>query len=285
MTQRRGAPGCDRYFLFPCRRRGCWCVRAWAGGEGEGTLGPEGRQPQVGARLRRGRAARPVRPPLPHPCRPLPSPSFPSPPHLGARPAPAAGARPGVAAPPPPAPRRKSPDSAGAATADPDPAPASAPVPASAPLSDSTPPSLPAPGRRGRARRRARSSPSAGAPPGPLLPLPDALREQASSPAGYPRPEPAPPAAPLRRGRCGAPRHPLLPAARAAATSSPASPPRSFVCCGCYRPLACAPRARLAAFVRGTGPAAPPGPPRPVPLPPRTWAARTAGLGRGSAFL
>ncbi|XP_054373950.1 translation initiation factor IF-2-like, partial [Molothrus ater] len=53
-----------------------------------------------------------------------------SPPHLGARPAPAAGARPGVAAPPPPAPRRKSPESAGAATADPDPASASSPVPA-----------------------------------------------------------------------------------------------------------------------------------------------------------
>ncbi|KAI1239939.1 Tight junction protein ZO-2, partial [Lamprotornis superbus] len=49
-------------------------------------------------------------------------------------PAPAAGARPGVAAPPPPAPRRKSPDSAGAATADPEPASASAPH------SDSTPP-------------------------------------------------------------------------------------------------------------------------------------------------
>lgn len=23
VTQRRGAPGSDRYFLFPCRRRGC----------------------------------------------------------------------------------------------------------------------------------------------------------------------------------------------------------------------------------------------------------------------
>lgn len=166
-----------------------------------------------------------------------------------------------MAAPPLPASRRKSPDSAGAATADPDPAPASAPY------SDSTPRSLPAPGRRGRARR----SPSAGAPLGPLLPLPDALREQASISAGYPRPETAFSVASLPPGRCGALRYPLSPAAgasaarpggRAAATSCPASPSRFFVCLGVYRPLACAPRASFAAFIRGSrtrrGPAGPP---------------------------
>ncbi|CAN8220197.1 unnamed protein product [Coccothraustes coccothraustes] len=96
-------------------------------------------------------------------------------------------------------------------------------------------------------------------------------------------------------GRCGAPSAPRVPHGRC--LRSPPWGPHcghelpgvsySFLCVlWVLSPLACAPQTRFAAFVRGVGPAAPPrGPHRPVLRPPRTWAARTAGLGRESAFL
>lgn len=247
--------------LPPPRVSGVW---AWAGAAGRrqpwtgGAAAAGGGTPKEGAR-RPPRAAATASP-LPSSSLPHPSSSLPSPAHLGARPAPAAGARPGVAAPPPPAPRRKSPGSAGAATADPDLASASSPAPASAPHSNSTAQSLPAPGQgKAQPQRRGASGISAPAAGRPL--------SRRVFPAGYPLPEPALPAASLPPGRCGAPRHPLstaagasapCPGGRAAATSCPASPSPSFVCFGFYRLSPALLRRALPPLSAGVGPAASP---------------------------
>lgn len=109
VTQRRGAPGCDRYFLFPRRRRGCWCVRAWPGGAGRrhpwtgGEAAAGGDTPREGPRRPPGPAA--TAPPL----------SFPALPILPLSSPPGGEAGTCCGSPPLPASRRKSPDAAGAA--------------------------------------------------------------------------------------------------------------------------------------------------------------------------
>lgn len=275
-------------FPVPLPPPRCWCVPAWAGGDGRrhpwtgGAAAAGGGTPKEGAR----RPPRPATTAPPLPCRALPSPPLPTwgrGRHLRREPAPAwphrprprpAGNRPT---------RRERPQRT---RSQPQPRPQSQLGPA---LGFDAPSRCPL--RGGRAGQGALPA------PGRLWDLCSRCRTPSASRRVSPRDVPAPNSrsSPLPSPRAGAVSPaPLVPRGRC--LRSPPRGPRcghelpgfssSFFCVLWLLSPCCLRSSGALCHLcpRSRTRRAPAGPPRPVPRPPRTWAARTAGLGRDRLF-